>query len=206
MLKLVIGNKNFSTWSLRPWLVLKQAALPFEEICLDIYRAGAREEILKYSPTGKVPCLFDGALQIWDSLAICEYLAEAKPDLWPNDRDARARARAISAEMHSGFAALRQHMSMNICATKPGQGRTPDSEAEIARVIQIWEACLASKNATDPFLFGKFSIADAMFAPVVWRFETYVVALPSASRAYADAMLALPAMREWAAGARAELA
>lgn len=205
MLKLVIGNKNFSSWSLRPWLLLKQAGVPFEEIRLDIYRPGARTEILKHSPTGKVPCLFDGDLRIWDSLAICEYLAETKPDLWPRDRAARAQARSVSAEMHSGFAALRSQMSMEICARKPGQGRTPESEADIARILEIWEGCRSRSASGGPFLFGAFSIADAMFAPVVWRFETYVVTLPPGARGYADAMLALPAMAEWAAGARAEI-
>ena len=205
MLRLVIGNKNFSSWSLRPWLALKQAGMPFEEIRLDIYRPDARAEILKYSPSGKVPCLFDGDLRIWDSLAICEYLAESKADLWPLDRAVRAAARSVSAEMHSGFAALRSEMSMEICARKPDQGRTAESAADIARIVDIWEGCRSRHAAGGPFLFGAFSIADAVFAPVVWRFETYVVALPPVARQYADAMLALPAMAEWAAGARAEI-
>jgi glutathione S-transferase len=205
MLRLVIGNKNYSSWSLRPWLVLKQAGVPFEETRLDIYRPNARAEILKHSPTGKVPCLFDGDLQVWDSLAICEYLAEAQRDLWPADRAARARARSVSAEMHSGFAALRSKMSMDICGAKAGQGRTPESEADIARIVDIWEGCRARPASAGAFLFGPFSIADALFAPVVWRFETYAVALPPAARSYADAMLALPAMKEWAAAARAEI-
>lgn len=206
MLRLVIGNKNFSSWSLRPWLVLKQAGLPFEEIRLDIYKPDARSEILKHSPSGKVPCLFDDELQIWDSLAICEYLAERQPTLWPAERAARARARSVSAEMHSGFAALRNSMSMDICARKPGQGRNAESQADVARIIDIWEECRARPALQGAFLFGAWSIADAMFAPVVWRFETYGVDLPRAARAYADAMLELPAMKEWAAGARAELA
>jgi len=205
MLRLVIGNKNYSSWSLRPWLALKQAGLPFEETRLDIYRPNARAEILKHSPTGKVPCLFDGDLQVWDSLAICEYLAETNPSLWPDDGAARARARSISAEMHSGFSALRSSMSMDICAAKPGQGRTPESEADIARIVDIWQGCRARPAAAGAFLFGAFSIADAMFAPVVWRFQTHAVALPPAARSYADAMLGLPAMKEWAAAARAEI-
>lgn len=172
MLKLVIGNKNFSSWSLRPWLVLRQAGLPFEEIHIGLYRPGTRELILQHSPTGKVPCLFDGDLRIWDSLAICEYLAESQPQLWPADRAARAEARSVSAEMHSGFTALRSQMGMDIVATKPGQGRTPESEADIARILAIWESCRARHSAAGSFLFGTFSIADAMYAPVVWRFAT----------------------------------
>lgn len=204
MLKLVIGDRNFSSWSLRPWLAARQAGLPFDEVSVRLHVAGARENILRHSPSGKVPCLIDGSTVIWDSLAICEYLAEQAPSLWPADRAARAEARSVSAEMHSGFTPLRQNMGMDIRAAKPGQGRTPEVEADIARIVAIWESCRSRHAAGGPFLFGSFSIADAMYAPVVWRFASYAVALPPASQAWADTMLALPAMREWQAGALAE--
>lgn len=204
MLKLVIGDRNFSSWSLRPWLAAKQAGLPFEEVSVRLRAADTRENILKHSPSGKVPCLFDGSAVVWDSLAICEYLAELAPSLWPAERVARAEARSVSAEMHAGFTALRQNMGMDICAAKPGQGRTPEVEADIARVITIWESCRSRHAAGGPFLFGAFSIADAMYAPVIWRFVTYAVALPPVAQAWADAVLALPAMRDWQAGALAE--
>lgn len=182
--------------------------MAFEEVCVRLHVAGARENILKHSPSGKVPCLIDGNTTVWDSLAICEYLAELVPSLWPADRVARAGARSVSAEMHSGFTSLRQNMGMDIRAAKPGQGRTPEVEADIARIVAIWESCLENTRRRDatggPFLFGAFSIADAMYAPVVWRFVTYAVALPPASQAWSESMLALPAMREWQAGALAE--
>ena len=195
---LVVGNKNYSSWSLRPWLAMKVLKLPFEEKRIPLYGPGSKEEILKYSPSGKVPCLIDGTTRVWDSLAILEYLAEKHPQLWPADAAARATARAISAEMHSGFPNLRTHMSMNVRKRYPGKGRTKDVEAEIARIVAIWSAC------RKPFLFGEFGAADAMYAPVVLRFRTYEVALPAACRAYADAVLALPAMREWIAAAERE--
>lgn len=208
MLRLVIGDRNFSSWSLRPWLAAKQAGLAFEEIRVRLRCAATKADILKHSPSGKVPCLIDGAgdaqMVVWDSLAICETLAEQAPTLWPAARAARAEARAISAEMHSGFAALRNAMGMDICASYPGAGRTPEVDADIARIVAIWENCRARYAAGGPFLFGSFSIADAMYAPVVWRFTTYAVDLPPASRAWMDVMLALPAMREWQAGALAE--
>jgi glutathione S-transferase len=208
MLKLVVGDRNFSSWSLRPWLAAKQAGLPFDEVSVRLHAAGSKENILKHSPSGKVPCLLDGSTVVWDSLAICETLAELAPPLWPADRSARAEARSVSAEMHSGFTALRQNMPMDIRAEKPGQGRTPEVAADIARIVAIWETCLENARRRDvecgPFLFGSFSIADAMYAPVVWRFKTYDVVLPSASQTWADAMLALPAMRQWQAAALAE--
>ena len=204
MLKLVIGDHNFSSWSLRPWLAARQAGLPFDEVHIRLHAAGAKENILKHSPSGKVPCLTDGSTVIWDSLAICEYLAELAPSLWPADRAARAEARSISAEMHSGFTALRQNMAMDIRALKPGQGRTPEVEADIARIVAIWENCRRRHAAGGPFLFGSFSIADAMYAPVIWRFASHVEVLSSVSQAWADVMFALPAMREWQAGALAE--
>jgi glutathione S-transferase len=206
MLKLVIGDRNYSSWSLRPWLVLKQVGLPFEEIAIRLNEAGAKREIYKHSPSGKVPCLIEGETTIWDSLAICEYLAEKVPSLWPSDALARAEARSISAEMHAGFAALRQSMPMDIHASKPHIARPIDVQNDIARIIAIWENCLTRPAKTGAFLYGDFSIADAMFAPVVWRFKTYAIELPAASRDWVNALCELPAMQEWQAGALAEIA
>jgi glutathione S-transferase len=204
MLKLVIGDRNYSSWSLRPWLAIKQAELPFEEVYIRLRGIGTKAEIFKYSPSGKVPCLIDGDTVVWDSLAICEYLAETKPALWPAERRARAEARSVCAEMHSGFNALRQFMPMQIHASKPYDERTAEVKADIARIVTIWESCRARFAAGGPFLFGTFSIADAMFAPVVWRFLTYVVELPATSRDWVEMMCALPAMQEWRAAALAE--
>lgn len=209
MLQLVIGNKNFSSWSLRPWLLLKQAGLPFREIPVRLRQADTKAQILAHSPSGKVPALIDGDLTVWDSLAICEYLAEKASlnhvDLWPADPKARAEARSVSAEMHSGFAALRQHMSMEVAASRPGEGQTPEVLADIARIAALWTSCRERFAAAGSFLFGDFSVADAMYAPVAFRFHTYGVELPPLAAAYRDTLLALPAMQEWAAGARAEV-
>ena len=204
MLKLVIGDRNYSSWSLRPWLAIKQAGLPFEEVFIRLRNSGTRAEIYKYSPSGKIPCLIDEETVVWDSLAICEYLAEKSPSLWPSDRKSRAEARAISAEMHSGFGALRQSMPMEIHASKPYDDRTAEVGADIARIVSIWESCRSRFAKSGPFLFGTFTVADAMFAPVVWRFLTYAVELPPASRAWVETMCALPAMQEWRKGALAE--
>ena len=203
-MRLVIGNKNYSSWSLRPWLAMKVAGIAFTEERIPLYGPGAKEKILAVSPAGKVPCLVDGDLRVWDSLAICEYLAEKHPGLWPREPAARAVARSISAEMHSGFLQLRTHMSMNIRKRHPGKGRTPEVLAEIARITAMWAECRGSFGAQGPFLFGLFSIADAMYAPVVLRFRTYEAELPPGCRAYSDAVLALPALQEWIAAAAAE--
>ena len=186
---LVIGNKNYSSWSLRPWIAMKALNLPFEAKRIPLYGPGAKEEILRYSPAGKVPILYDGKAVVWDSLAILEYLAEKHPQLWPSDAAERARARSISAEMHSGFPDLRNHMSMNVRKRYLGKGRTPEVLDEIRRIEKIWS------DAKGPFLFGSFGAADAMYAPVVLRFRTYGVEVQN--KGYMDAMLALPAMREW---------
>ena len=193
---LVIGNKNYSSWSLRPWLAMKVLGLAFDEKRIPLDTPGTKQEILRYSPAGKVPCLVDGSLVIWDSLAILEYLAERHPQLWPADAAERARARSISAEMHSGFANLRNHMGLNVRKRYPGRGRTPEVLEEIKRIDALWS------QAKGPFLFGAFGAADAMYAPVVLRFRTYEVRV--SNREYAEAMLALPAMREWIEAAERE--
>ena len=203
---LVIGNKAYSSWSLRPWLLMKQAGIGFGEIRLSLYEDGAKQKILHYSATGKVPVLKDGDLTIWDSLAICEYLAEKYPEkrLWPSETAARAHARSISAEMHSGFTNLRTQMPMNVRREITGRARTADVLAEISRIEAIWNDCRSRFGARGSFLFGAFSIADAMYAPVVSRLRTYGVALAGAAAQYAGAIHALPAMQEWIAGAHAE--
>lgn len=207
-LKIVIGNKNYSSWSLRGWLALAQSGLEFEEIRIPLSRPESKEQILRYSPSGKVPCLIDDGLTIFDSLAICEYVNEqyAAGRLWPRDSAARARARAVTAEMHSGFAALRTHMSMDIRARYPERGaaaqQRDDVAADIARIKEVWTECLA---AGGPLLFGEFSLADAFYAPVVTRFATYGVALPDPLAAYSDRVIALPSMQRWIAAARTEV-
>ncbi len=206
-LTLVIGNKNYSSWSLRPWLVLKQAGIPFTELRIPLYHAPDwREQVRKYSPSGLVPALRHGAIKIWDSLAICEYLAERFPEkrLWPADVVARAEARTVSAEMHSGFQALRHGMFTNVRRRMPNRGRTPEAAANIERVTAIWNDYRQRYAAGGPFLFGHFSIADAMYAPVALRFQTYTVAPSGAAHEYMRTLLALPAMQEWIAAAHAE--
>jgi glutathione S-transferase len=206
-LTLIIGNKNYSSWSLRAWLALAQAGVAFDEIRIPLSRPESKREILRYSPSGKVPCLIDDGLTVFDSLAICEYVNERHADgrLWPRDPATRARARAVASEMHSGFAALRTHMSMDIRASWPDKGaaaqRLDDVAADIARIQAVWAECLA---AGGPLLFGGFSIADAFYAPVVTRFATYGVALPPQLAAYSDRILDLPAMQQWVAAARNE--
>lgn len=207
-LTLIVGNRNYSSWSLRPWLAMKQAGLAFDEVRVLLNRPDTKDQILRHSPSGRVPCLMDGALAVWDSMAICEYVNEkyAGGSLWPRDVTQRARARSIAAEMHSGFAAVRTHMPMDIRGRYPDRGAAasarPDVSADIARILAIWTDCLTASGG--PFLLGGLSIADAFFAPVVTRFRTYVVPLPARLSAYSDAVLALPAMQEWGAAAAAE--
>jgi len=201
-LTLVIGTKKFSSWSLRPWLALKQAGLPFEEVEIELRQPQTRDEILRHSPSGKLPVLKVGDVAVWDSLAICEYVAEracAHP-MWPEHRPTRAVARAVSAEMHSGFAALRRDLPMDVGLRRTDFQPGEEAAADIARIIEIWRDCRARFGAGGPFLFGPFSLADAMFAPVVFRFQSYGVALDAVCSDYLRAMLALPAMREWVAG------
>ncbi|WP_042689531.1 glutathione S-transferase family protein [Azospirillum sp. B506] len=205
---LVMGNKAYSSWSLRPWLALKQAGLPFAETLIPLRQPDTAARIAEHSPSGRVPCLVHDGLAIWDSLAICEYVAELAPDarLWPADRAARAVARSVAAEMHSGFVSLRTTMSMDLKRDRKGEGMTAATAADIARIEALWADARARFGvpAGGPFLFGAFTVADAMFAPVVTRLETYGVAVSPVSRAYMDAVLALPAMRDWIAAAKDE--
>lgn len=204
MLRLVLGNLNYSSWSVRPWLALKQAGLPFRTFDVGMKTDdGWKERILSFSGAGKVPILVDGSLSVHESLAICEYVAELAPAarLWPEEPSLRARGRAISCEMHSGFAALRQAMSMNLRARA---ARTPQSsaiDADIARILDIWRASLSTSSGS--FLLGDFSIADCMFFPVASRFRTYGVNLPGDAAAYSAALFALPIVQELEALARA---
>jgi len=204
---LVIGNKNYSSWSLRAWLLMKHAGIPFDEIRIPLYVAGSKESLRKYAPSGKVPVLLDDSLAIWDSLAIAEYLAEHHPDrrLWPQDSAVRAVARSISAEMHSGFGALRSNMSMNCRGSFPGVGRTVEVAADVERIQRMWIDCRERFGVAGPFLFGEFTIADAMYAPVVLRFKTYAVQLAPVARQYADTVLGLPALQDWVEAAKAEI-
>lgn len=203
---LVIGNKNYSSWSLRPWLLMAQSGIAFREVRIELRQPGSHASILQHSPSGRVPVLRHGAIVVWDSLAIAEYLAErhAGHHLWPSDPAARATARSVSAEMHSGFQALRSNMPMDCRSSRPGAGRTPDTDADIARVTAIWSDCRGCFGGAGAFLFGAFSIADAMFAPVVFRFLTYGVALDPVAQAYCDHMIGLPSMQRWLADAQAE--
>ncbi len=205
-MKLFIGNKNYSSWSLRPWLLLRVLNLPFDEERIALYESGSRERLLQASSSGKVPVLVDGTRTIWDSLAIAEYLAERFPDRgpWPQDIDARACARSVTCEMHSGFSALRGSMPMNCRSRLPGRGHTDAALADAARVMALWNDCRSQYGGTGAFLFGNFSIADAFYAPVVLRFRTYEVPLTDVARQYSDAILALPALQEWLAAADRE--
>jgi glutathione S-transferase len=206
-LKLVIGNKNYSSWSLRPWLALKWTGEPFDEVRIPLDTPETAAAIRQWSAAGRVPVLVvDGKLTIWDSIAICEYLAERFPEarLWPKDPETRAVARSVSAEMHSGFALMRKHLSMD-CRTRYPEREWPEAvAADLARVQQIWRDCRTQYGRGGDFLFGHRTIADAMYAPVVSRFLTYAVPMDDICRAYSEAILALPAMVEWFAAAEAE--
>lgn len=207
---LSIGSKNTSSWSLRPWLAMKAANIPFEEVLIKLRTQETKTRIELVSPSGKVPALRieeNGASRtVWDSLAICETLAERHPEarLWPGSPADRAHARSIAAEMHSGFPELRKVLSMEIAARQPTPPLDDQVQADIARIIAIWTAALEASGARGGFLFGAFSIADAYFAPVVTRFETYGIHLPAVAQAYSQRVLALPPMREWSAAAKAE--
>ncbi len=213
MLKLFIGNKNYSSWSMRPWVLMRQAGIPFEEVLVrfDAFDAGSqfKQTLAGVSPTGKVPLLQDGELLIWDTLAIAEYLAETFPEkrLWPQDVAARARARSVCAEMHSGFSALRSHCPQNIEASLPEVGALiwrdqPAVRADVARLVAMWRELLSAHGG--PLLFGKFSIADAYFAPVCLRLTTYALPVPADIAAYVERVAALPGVADWITQARAE--
>ncbi|MEH1974265.1 MAG: glutathione S-transferase family protein [Nostoc sp.] len=206
-LTLVIGNKNYSSWSLRPWLAMKQFGLEFNEIRIPLSKSqDFSAKIQQYSSSGKVPVLLHNTQTVWDSLAICEYLAETFPTLqwWPEDKAARALARSISAEMHSGFQNLRQNMPMN-CRTKyPGKGLASGVQQDIDRITSIWQESRQKFGVGGNLLFGKFTIADAFFAPVVLRFVTYDVQLDTVCRDYVESVFALPAMQEWINAAKRE--
>ncbi len=211
--RLVIGNKNWSSWSLRPWLAMKRLAVPFEEINIRLRRPDSKEQLLKYCPSGLVPTLLKGDLAIWDSFAILDYLAEQYRDveLWPRDPAARAIARSVSAEMHSGFQALRENCPMELLVHSPQSTLPPAVELDIHRIITIWRDCRTRFGSGGPFLFGQFSAADAMYAPVASRLRTYVDDLTrygddGSARAYVEAIFAMPEIAEWTEGARAEMA
>jgi glutathione S-transferase len=199
-LMLVIGNKNYSSWSMRPWLALKASGIAFEERSIPLYTGAAdKKRILDVTPSGKVPALIDGDVTVWDSLAIIEYLAERFPEtgLWPANRADRARARSISAEMHSGFAALRSECGMNLHRPVRAKTLSDNAQADIARIQEIWTDCRGRSARAGPFLFGTFTAADAMYGPVVHRFRTYAIAVTPPVQAYMDAMMSFPAFQQW---------
>jgi glutathione S-transferase len=213
MLKLYIGNKNYSSWSMRPWVLLRQAGIPFEEqlVRFDSFASGSqfKEVVGTVNPQGKVPVLVDGDLAVWDSLAICEYAAERFPErqLWPRDAKARARARSVCAEMHAGFSALRNHCPMNIEASLPHIGALvwrdqPAVRADVQRIVGMWTELLERHGG--PMLFGGFSVADAYFAPVCARIRNYALPVPGHITDYVRRVYALPGVQAWVEGALAE--
>ena len=213
MLKLYIGNKNYSSWSMRPWVLMTQAGIPFEEVMVrfDSFDADSqfKRSLAGVTPTGKVPVLVDGELVVWDTLAIAEYLAEQFPELhlWPREAAKRARARSVCAEMHSGFAALRGACPMNIEASLPQVGALavrdkPAVRADLERLTDMWRQLLAEHGG--PLLFGRFSVADAFFAPVAMRIRTYGLPVPADAAAYIERLCALPGVQAWIDAARAE--
>lgn len=204
--QLAIGNKNYSSWSMRAWVLLRALGIDFEEIQLKFHTEAWRREIGRWSPSGRVPVLWLDGEPVWDTAAIAETVAERWPEkqAWPRDAHARAVARSVCAEMHSSFHALRQAMPMNIRGSYPGRGMGPEVAQDIDRVVAIWTSCRERHGQGGEMLFGHFTIADAFYAPVATRFATYGVRLPAAAQRYAEAVLALAAVREWSAAARAE--
>ncbi|HET7384252.1 MAG TPA: glutathione S-transferase family protein [Pseudolabrys sp.] len=203
MLTLIIGNKNYSSWSLRPWIAMKVAGIAFEEKLIPLYEPGSREQILQYSPAGKVPVLIDNDRHIWESLAILEYLAEKFPNasLWPRDVRARSHARAVATEMHAGFQALRKNCPMNLWLPARSRPQPDDVLENVRRIESLWSDCRTRFGQGGPFLFGAFGTVDAMYAPIVSRFHTYGVDVGKISRSYMHAVMALPAWGEWRAAA-----
>lgn len=196
-MKLLIGNRNYSTWSLRPWLVLRHFDIPFEDEVLQLSGPGWREAIAARSPTGKVPLLIDGELAVPETIAIIEYLADRFPDraIWPADRERRALARAAAAEMHAGFIALRTHAPMNLRAAHPGKVDPEAVRKDLHRLEALWGGLLARSDG--PYLFGEFTAADAMYAPVATRLRTYDLPVSDVAGRYVEAIYALPAFQEW---------
>ncbi len=205
-LKLVIANKAYSSWSFRPWLLMRHLGIPFEEITIAMGRDETRIEMLRYAPTGKCPSLHDGEIAIWDSLAIIEYLAESFPELaiWPKQKAARAHARSLAAEMHSGFAGLRSHMPTVFRRAVKKRELTPEAEADLSRIEAAWAEAKSKFGAGGHFLFGDFCAADAMFAPVVERLRAYDAPVSAETRLYMEAVMSMPAWHDWTAGAQAE--
>ncbi|GGP26601.1 glutathione S-transferase family protein [Silvimonas amylolytica] len=205
MLTLYIGNKNYSSWSLRPWLLLTHLGVDFLEVPVQVRGLGPNDAHRPYSDNGLVPALHDDDIHVYESLAICEYVAELYPHAWPADKHARAVARSVASEMHAGFGALRNAMPLNVQARAKGRPLPAPVQADVIRICQIWEDCQTRfGHGKGPYLFGDFSVADAMFAPVVWRFFCYNVALPPAAAAYRDLMLDHPGMQAWERAALAE--
>jgi glutathione S-transferase len=207
-LKLAIGNKNYSSWSMRPWLALRANDIPFAETVIPLYtdNPADKQQILNFSRAGKVPVLVDGDITVWDSLSIIEYIAERYPEkkLWPDDLAARAHARSVCAEMHSGFVPLRSECGMNLHRPVRPVALSADAQANVARVQEIWRECRARYGANGPFLFGRFGAADAMYAPVVHRFRTFAIEVGPEAKAYMETMMALPAFQEWTRDGLAE--
>ncbi len=205
-LQLVIGNKNYSSWSFRPWLAMKAVGIVFEETVISLDAPDFKSRVTAVSGAGKVPVLVDGDISVWESLAILEYLAEKFPEkgLWPRQPQARAHARAISSEMHAGFAALRSQLPMNIRRLVKAHAVDDDARRDIARIDALWNQCRARFANEGPFLYGAFGVADAMYAPVVWRFHTYAVEVSDAASTYMRTLMQLPAWNEWREAARRE--
>ena len=205
-LKLVIGNKNYSSWSMRPWMALKLAGIPFEEQVISLDDPQFKSELAKLTPAGKVPVLIDKDRHIWESLAIIEYVAEKFPEakVWPIDAAARAHARVLSAEMHAGFAPLRRHCAMNMVRRPKKRELPPEVQRDVARIEQMWSDCRARFGKSGAYLFGAACAADAMYAPVVSRFHTYQIDVGEDARGYMKAVMALPAWLEWERAARQE--
>jgi glutathione S-transferase len=205
-LKLIIGNKNYSSWSMRPWIAMKVAGIAFDETVISLDAANFKATVSPYSGTGKVPVLIDDGVSVWESLAILEYLVEKFPKaaLWPADAAARAHARAIANEMHAGFLPLRRLMPMNMWRPIIKRELTPEAAVNIQRIEQLWNGARAKYGQGGPFLFGAFGAADAMYAPVVARFHTYAIDVGAEARAYMEAVMALPSWSEWTAAARQE--